>query len=544
MATKILNYKYELMLAIIAGLLLFSGLSKVEVNIMEARNFQTAREMVQNNEYLLTTLNAEPRYQKPPLPTWLTAISGSLFGFDSLYAMRMPVAFITLLLVFAFYFLSKRMGFNPKSSFNNALILITSFYIFFAGRDNQWDIYTHSFMIVSIYFLWRLLQEDSHPVRNSLMSGLFLGFSFLSKGPISFYALLLPFIISYLIVYRIPVKRKGLSLLVVLVSGLVIGASWYVYVRMNDPEYFRAIATHETSNWTNYEIKPFYYYWNFFIQSGLWTIPSLIALMYPYLKRRVANLKAYRFTLLWTVFSVVLLSLVPEKKVRYLVPTLIPLALTTGFYIDYLFKAFGSMKSKKESLLVYINYGILAFVGVAYPFVILFLLKEGVKSYIFTFIVTSALVLLSSYLIIRGLIGRKFGKTFYSSIALFCFIIIGTLPMSVKFFANPDYSPASSVLGLEKQYDVNTYRLSEVAPEIIWNFGKVVPLINPNKINVENGKQFGLMVGMDDSTRLKPLLSTCNLQKLYRINLNYRKKNKSRLIKDYYLVTAKTSTSK
>jgi len=376
------------------------------------------------------------------------------------------------------------------------------------------------------------------------MSGLFLGFSFLSKGPISFYALLLPFIIGYLIVYRIPVKRKGLSLLVVLVSGLVIGASWYVYVRISDPEYFKAIAVHETSNWTNYEIKPFYYYWNFFIQSGLWTIPSLIALMYPYLKRRVANLKAYRFTLLWTVFSVVLLSLVPEKKVRYLVPTLIPLALTTGFYIDYLFKAFGSMKSKKESLLVYINYGILAFVGVAYPFVILFLLKEGVKSYIFTFIVTSALVLLSSYLIIRGLIGRNFGKTFYSSIALFCFIIIGTLPMSVKFFANPDYSPASSVLGLEKQYDVNTYRLSEVAPEIIWNFGKVVPLINPNKINVENGKQFGLMVGMDDSTRLKPLLSTCNLQKLYRINLNYRKKNKSRLIKDYYLVTAKTSTSK
>ena len=544
MATKILNYKYELMLAIIAGLLLFSGLSKVEVNIMEARNFQTAREMVQNNEYLLTTLNAEPRYQKPPLPTWLTAISGSLFGFDSLYAMRMPVAFITLLLVFAFYFLSKRMGFNPKSSFNNALILITSFYIFFAGRDNQWDIYTHSFMIVSIYFLWRLLQEDSHPVRNSLMSGLFLGFSFLSKGPISFYALLLPFIISYLIVYRIPVKRKGLSLLVVLVSGLVIGASWYVYVRISDPEYFKAIAVHETSNWTNYEIKPFYYYWNFFIQSGLWTIPSLIALMYPYLKRRVANLKAYRFTLLWTVFSVVLLSLVPEKKVRYLVPTLIPLALTTGFYIDYLFKAFGSMKSKKESLLVYINYGILAFVGVAYPFVILFLLKEGVKSYIFTFIVTSALVLLSSYLIIRGLIGRKFGKTFYSSIALFCFIIVGTLPMSVKFFANPDYSPASSVLGLEKQYDVNTYRLSEVAPEIIWNFGKVVPLINPNKINVKNDKQFGLMVGMDDSTRIKPLLSTCNLQKLYRVNLNYRKKNKSRLIKDYYLVTAKTSTSK
>jgi 4-amino-4-deoxy-L-arabinose transferase-like glycosyltransferase len=73
---------------------------------MEARNFISAREMVQNKEYLLTTLNNEPRYQTPPLPTWLTAISGSVFGFDSVFGLRLPVVAITFLLVFIFYYFS------------------------------------------------------------------------------------------------------------------------------------------------------------------------------------------------------------------------------------------------------------------------------------------------------------------------------------------------------------------------------------------------------------------------------------------------------
>ena len=61
MEYKLQSYKYEIVLLIVTGLLLFSGLDKIEVNIMEARNFISAREMVQNKEYLLTTLNDEPR---------------------------------------------------------------------------------------------------------------------------------------------------------------------------------------------------------------------------------------------------------------------------------------------------------------------------------------------------------------------------------------------------------------------------------------------------------------------------------------------------
>ena len=541
MVSRIVKWKYEFALIIVTGLLLFSGLDKIEVNIMEARNFTSAREMVQNKEYLLSTLNGEPRYQKPPLPTWLTALSGGAFGFDSLFALRLPVVVITFILVFIFYFFSMRIGLSRSHSFNNTLILITSFYIFFAGRDNQWDMYTHCFMMVSIYFLWKLFQQDSHELLTSLLSGIFMGFSFLSKGPVSFYALFLPFVISYGFIYHISFRKKGLYLLNMLFSGLAIGLSWYVFVRLKDPQYFKTITTHEASNWATYEVKPFYYYWNFFIQSGLWAIPSFTALIYPYLKSRVSNLKAYRFAILWTLISVVLLSAIPEKKVRYLVPVLIPLALTTGFYIEYLIKNFNSSMSKGERLWVVISFGIIAFIGFAYPFVLMFLLKDDIKAYSLLFISSSILMYICAFLIVKGLIGKRFIKVFYSTIALFVVLVIAMVPMSGKLFYNPDYSPASKAQAIEKQYNIKTYRLSDIAPEIIWDFGETIPLIQQkgNGFNFPNEKRFGLIVDVSDSSTIQALFPQHEAERLYRINMHYRKSKKNRLVKDYYLLSQK-----
>ena len=53
--------------------MLLPGLNTVQVSIMEARHFISAHEMVADGHWLLTTMNGEPRYEKPPLPTWLSA---------------------------------------------------------------------------------------------------------------------------------------------------------------------------------------------------------------------------------------------------------------------------------------------------------------------------------------------------------------------------------------------------------------------------------------------------------------------------------------
>ena len=72
-------------LSSVAFLVFFTHMDALLVNIMEARNFITAREMIQDGHWLLTTINGEARYQKPPLPTWLTAFSAIIFGIKKIH---------------------------------------------------------------------------------------------------------------------------------------------------------------------------------------------------------------------------------------------------------------------------------------------------------------------------------------------------------------------------------------------------------------------------------------------------------------------------
>ena len=56
-------------LLVVCVAIFISNLDVIYVNIMEARNFVTAREMLYKGNWLLTTMNDFPRYEKPPLPT-------------------------------------------------------------------------------------------------------------------------------------------------------------------------------------------------------------------------------------------------------------------------------------------------------------------------------------------------------------------------------------------------------------------------------------------------------------------------------------------
>ena len=138
-----------LLLTLICVAIFMTHLDALWVNVMEARNFVTAREMLLDSNWLLTTLNGEPRYQKPPLPTWLSAVSAFLFGIKSVFAMRLPAALVSVTMVLITYIFTKKLTNNNTYAFISSLILATSFFIVFSGRNGQWDIFTHGFMTVS-----------------------------------------------------------------------------------------------------------------------------------------------------------------------------------------------------------------------------------------------------------------------------------------------------------------------------------------------------------------------------------------------------------
>lgn len=533
--------KYPMLILLaVSVLMLFVHLGLIQTNIMEARNLITAREMVNDGHWIFTTMNGLPRYEKPPLPTWLTAFFMMIGGMQNMFVLRLPVALVCVLLIYFFYKLVKRLQPQNNQPLHASLILITSFYIFFSGRDNQWDIYTHAFMVAGIYFLHKVMNAHRNVFFNLILSAVFIGCSFLSKGPVSLYGLFLSFLIAYFIVYRQKAGKNLLLCLIVLAIGLAIGFSWPLYVKYFDP-YAGTALSKQTQNWGNYEVKPFYYYWSFFTQSGLWTIPSFISLMYFYMRKRVNNVKAYTFSFLWTISSLLLLSFIPEKKVRYIMPVLIPLAMNTSFYIQYLMLSFKQITGRYEKAVVYFSFGLIALIGFAVPFVGFFLLKAKLESYIGWYILLVIISFTCSFIIIKGLTKKRFIQVFYACIFFMCGIVVTLIPISKIFYTNSNYFDAANLHSIEKKYHVKTYEGDSFVPEIIWSYGSAITNISDsNSVKMPADTTFGLLVYPGKGNELLQDFRNYSFLHLATVDLNEvpaeSKQHNKRIVKNYYLV--------
>jgi len=532
--------KEFLWLLVVCILVFFVNLDAIFVNIMEARNFITAREMLQNGNWIFTTINEMPRYQKPPLPTWLTAFSASIFGLDSLFALRLPAAILGLIGVVMTYLISLKITGEKRFSFLVGLIAVTSFHIIFSGRDGQWDIFTHGFMLVSILYILKLFSESKKNYQNALIAGLFFGFSFLSKGPVSLYALLLPFLIAYGVVYKF---NKGRLLPVAfgfLIAALVSG-SWSLYVYFFDNQSVKEITSLETGRWFNYNVRPFYYYWSFVVQSGLWTIPAFVALLYPYLKDKVFDKKAYQFSLFWTLAAVVLLSLIPEKKARYLLPVLFPLAINTAFYIEYLFRRFKTLKAK-EAWPVYFHFGLIGVIGIAFPVAGYIYLGESIQNSLVWFVITASLLFAIGVFLMLNLFKKNIQNVFYASIIFIITVMCFGLPIAKEISPNKDYRGSKILNHHIQTLNVPVYEFYNFIPEFIWEYGKAIPVLySEGRYKIPQEDSFILLVkdAEGEIKTFKGLFQNYHYEQIDSIDINQSGKKRNRLKRKLYYVSKK-----
>src|SRR5690606_33857985 len=156
-----MKINYNLLLFLCFSMFLLH-LNYLFVDIMEARNFVTAREMVDDGNWLFTTMNGEPRYQKPPLPTWLSAGMGAIFGTNSIWALRFPAALACVGLILVFYRFVKKETQNINLALTIGLILTTTYLVLFVGKRATWDIFCYSFTLMGVYFFSRTFQSEKN----------------------------------------------------------------------------------------------------------------------------------------------------------------------------------------------------------------------------------------------------------------------------------------------------------------------------------------------------------------------------------------------
>ena len=166
---------------------------------MESRNFVTAREMAIDGHWLIPTMNGELRVTKPPLPTWMTAAVAVAAGnVEDPALLRLPAAMMATLMVFAMWGFVRTLSQDHWLPIIAALILATASLVIDMGRRGSWDIYCHSFMMLGIWALSFGLNKKESAYGVFAFVGVSMALSFMSKGPVAFYTLLMPFLAGFL----------------------------------------------------------------------------------------------------------------------------------------------------------------------------------------------------------------------------------------------------------------------------------------------------------------------------------------------------------
>lgn len=516
----------DFILLLVCFITFFVNNKVIEPDIMESRNIVTAREMVRDGHWIVPTMNGDLRLEKPPLPTWISALSEMVFP-DSIAAHRAMAGVAALILVFFFYKYAKRiLKIDPLIP---TLVLCTCYNVVLMGRTATWDIYCHAFMMGAIYYLARALLESKCNWRLFLLSGFWMGLSIMSKGPVSLYALLLPFLISFFLCNRITMRGKWLGLISMAILALAIGGWWYLYIHVFHSDALIAVVGKESGSWFNRNVRPWYYYWQFFLESGIWSLVLLTSIFLPLRsKSEIGDIK-YAMPVLWLVASLVLLSLLPEKKTRYLLPILISASYLIGGLIEkWKFRMHYGKALRSDVLLYRINTFLIGIVLLLLPVAahIFLYSKQYISTGMFVFI--SAISVVFAILMFVAAIKKRPMMMLWTVVSLFivaeCFI----LPSLSSIINNPDMKSISAVRNIKELESIPFYcdKNEMVRIEIVYAADRVIrPLDFTQDDSVLSKLPCALVTHSDVAEILsKNVLDRIEVVKIGRYDDNHRPK--------------------
>lgn len=390
-----------LIILIVSVFTLFLHNSVIPANLMEARNLATAQEMVRTGNYLIPTMNGELRLEKPPLPTWISAVVEKAKP-ENIAAQRRVTALVTLLMAFALYMMVFQFTNDQRMALMSALVLVTSYNVIMNGRTATWDIYCHAFMLLAIGCMLRGFELHGSQWGRFAWAGIWMGLAFMAKGPVAFFALLLPAVISYAVVRRPKLDGKQLPLLLMIFLCLAVAGWWPLYIALSHADAGTSAMAQESAAWMNRHVRPFWYYWHFPDESGIWALCWVSSIIFYFKDNRPQFRRFNAFILLWNVLIWLCLSLVPEKKTRYLLPALIPGSVMVAFYFWHSMK---SLANKWEKNLFRLNGWLVIVIAVLLPVAmfILFVRPHAMGWALFIFVLVACWA--AAWFIFRGLYG-------------------------------------------------------------------------------------------------------------------------------------------
>ena len=405
-AEKYSDKKYKLILLLVSIFSFFTRLNIEDVGLMESRNFIAAREMVVDGNWLTPTLNGVYRFEKPPFPTWMTALIMKITGdIETTWILRLPAALLSAWLVFLMYRIVKKISNNNFLAFLCAGITATNFMIMKEGVVNTWDIFSYGLMFASIVYLYEYL-EDKKRYKCCIASFL-LGASIMSKGPVAPYGMLLPFLVMYFFMKgKNNFVEKGKSIIIYIVIGIIFAALWPTYMIILYKSIFFFVMEKEENTWDTKAVEGFFYYFDYFVYTGGWILFNAMGMLFLWKKKWVSqsNKNLLKLGFIWSLLSLLLISFIKMKKQRYGIPLYIITNIPCGVIVYHYYKKSQEIFEKYEKYIFNIQ-GVI--IGISFVAMIVLFAIKGVhihesvgKNGVFIVEILLYLAALTSYLLI------------------------------------------------------------------------------------------------------------------------------------------------
>ena len=317
----------------------------------EGRYAEMAREMVASHDWITTRLNAIKYFEKPPLQTWMNAITFELFGLGEWQA-RLWTGLCGFFGVLLTAYTGRRV-FNGRIGMYAGLVLGSSLLWGGMGHANTLDMGLAGMMTISLcgLLIAQRNQATSEEQRNwMLVCWAGMALAVLSKGLIG---IVLPG--AVLVLYTLFAGDwriwKRLHLVKGLVLFFVISAPWFIVVSMRNHEFAYFFFVHE--HFQRFLTKVHH-------RTGAWYyfVPILVAGIIPWLGVLLQSLwegmrdrhesslsgsldgtagrgfQPKKMLLIWAAFSFFFFSISDSKLPSYILPIFPAVALLIAAYLE------------------------------------------------------------------------------------------------------------------------------------------------------------------------------------------------------------------
>ncbi|MES2740451.1 MAG: glycosyltransferase family 39 protein [Pseudomonadota bacterium] len=331
--------------SLLAGFVLFSlyalGLRTL-VPPDEGRYAEMAREMAASGDWITTRLNGLKYFEKPPLQTWMNALTFTLFGLGDWQA-RLWTGLCGIGGVLLTGFTAGRV-FGARAGFYAALVLGSSLYWVASGQIDSLDMSLSAMMTISLCALLLAQRDEAGPrQRRDWMLACWAGMALavLAKGLIG---LVLPG--AVLVLYTVLARDWTIWSRLHLGKGLLLfaalAAPWFVLVALANPEQPHFFFVHE--HWERFLLKTHHREgaWHYFLPllavgliPWLGLLPqSLLAALRGDPPAGARRFQPRRLLLIWAGFIFLFFSYSNSKLPGYILPVFPALAMLIGLYLE------------------------------------------------------------------------------------------------------------------------------------------------------------------------------------------------------------------